>query len=463
MENVRIRIDSALRRKIDSNKCSREQADIMTAEELYNYCPPPKWIKPVPRFYQCLEVLVKIFHQPLPPVVTVRSTSVVMVVYGFVDASGSGFGSTTLVKGNINYRIGTWSSEEDQNSSNWREFENLVCEVEYAGEQGWLNNSSILFATDNEVGESCLYKGNSTSVKLFDLIVRLKLVEMKYGIKVWVTHVAGTRMQSQGTDGVSRGNMRLGVTAGKDMIEFCPWAKNPLEASPILKGWVKKWAGEQSIFLSTRDWFLRGHDITGGFYNDKKFWYPTISPGTYVWYPPPAAADVCLEELRKARMKRKGSLHIVIIQKLMTPIWRKQLNKAADCIFSIPASHSFWPAINHEPLIVALIFPYLPFRPFQLKGTPKMFYMGRKLSKMFQEDQVDTGDFLLKFLLEVRNFQTMPEGLVWKMLYFGQPPPFSCELENNQNSRRKQRTSRRRKDDSRSEVEAKRSKPARLS
>ena len=83
---------------------------------------------------------------------------------------------------------------------------------------------------------------------------------MKFGIKILVTHVAGTRMQVQGTDGVSRGNMRTGVTAGKDMIEFCPWAKSPLEVSPSLKSWVESWSGEQSIFLSPKDWFIRGHD-----------------------------------------------------------------------------------------------------------------------------------------------------------------------------------------------------------
>ena len=53
-----------------------------------------------------------------------------MVIYGFVDASGSGFGSTILVKGEVHYRIGTWISEESKNLSNWREFENLVIEVE---------------------------------------------------------------------------------------------------------------------------------------------------------------------------------------------------------------------------------------------------------------------------------------------------------------------------------------------
>ena len=77
-------------------------------------------------------------------------------------------------------------------------------------------------------------------------------------------------MQHQGTDGVSTGSMKLGVVAGKDMIDFCPWAKNPLEVSPSLKSWVKSWAGEDTIFLQPKDWFVRGHDINGGYYDDKK-------------------------------------------------------------------------------------------------------------------------------------------------------------------------------------------------
>ena len=79
---------------------------------------PPSTVTPVPRFHQCLDVLERIFDEDLPPVVNVRSTSCLVLVYGFVDASGSGFGSTLLVKGKVKYRIGTWSSAEDSNSSN---------------------------------------------------------------------------------------------------------------------------------------------------------------------------------------------------------------------------------------------------------------------------------------------------------------------------------------------------------
>ena len=144
--------------------------------------------------------------------------------------------------------------------------------------------------------------------------------------------------------------------------------------------------------------------------------------------PPAAAADVCLEELRKARMKRKTSTHVVIIQRLMTPTWLKQLNKAADCIFTIPAIHEFWPSHNYEPLVVAILFPYLNHRPYQLTGTYKMLYMGRNLSQVFKENQVDGGDILFKFLREIRQLQSMSENMVWKMLYYGKSAPFPCEL-----------------------------------
>ena len=414
--------------KVERGRLTRKEADNLMSE--INHCQPttPLNVILVPRFHLCMKFLKGMFEGEKPPVVDVRSSSCTVMIYGFVDASGSGFGSTLLMKGNVKYRIGTWSNKEDQNSSNWREFENLVCEFEQAGEKGWLKNSLLLLATDNQVVESCLYKGNSTSPKLYDLIVRFKLAEIKFGVRVLVTHVSGKRMQVQGTDGVSRGSLRSGVSLGEDMLAFCPWSKDPVETNPSLKSWINKWTENKAIFLQPKDWFVRGHDINGGVYNDKRFWYPTITSGIYVWSPPAAVADACLEELRKARMKRKQSTHIVVIQRLMTPIWLKQLNKAADCIFTIPAIHDFWPSNNYEPLIVAVLFPYLTHRPYQLKGTYKMLHMGRSLSQVFKENKVDGGDILFKFLLETRKLQTLPESMVWKVLYFGRQTPFSNDL-----------------------------------
>ena len=78
------------------------------------------------------------------------------MIYGFVDASESGFGSKVLIKGMINYLIVTWSSTKEKNSSNCREFENLVFKVEMAGKRGWLDGSTFILATENVVVESAL-------------------------------------------------------------------------------------------------------------------------------------------------------------------------------------------------------------------------------------------------------------------------------------------------------------------
>ena len=216
-----------------------------------------------------------------------------MLIYGFVDASGSGFGSTLQERDKIHYRIGTWSSIEENNSSNWREFENLVCTVEEAGKKGMLSGSTVLLATDNSTVEAALYKGNSSSEKLFDLVVRLRNAELRSSCKLLVTHVSGKRMIAQGTDGVSRGNLREGVAVGEAMISFCPWAKSALEVNSNLWTWVKLWAPNNIELLEPKDWFERGHDILGGHRDKAGHWYAKYKKGSYLWAPPPAAADAC--------------------------------------------------------------------------------------------------------------------------------------------------------------------------
>ena len=68
----------------------------------------------------------------------------------------------------------------------------------------------------------------------------------------------------------------------------------------------KSWFGAESELLEPEDWFEKGHDLTGG-YNKDGFWYTTARKGTFLWCLPPAIADVALEQLRIARIKRQQS------------------------------------------------------------------------------------------------------------------------------------------------------------
>ena len=90
----------------------------------------PKFVKPVARFYSCLKALESLFEPDLPPIVPMRSKSVYLIAYGFCDASGTGFGSTIAKDNDINYRMGVWGKGDEGESSNWKEFENLVCALE---------------------------------------------------------------------------------------------------------------------------------------------------------------------------------------------------------------------------------------------------------------------------------------------------------------------------------------------
>ena len=126
---------------------------------------------------------------------TACRTKVFMLTYGFVDASDSGFGGTVDRDGVVSYRMSIWGTDEDTESSNWKEFCKLVDTLETEATHGGLKGSLVILAIDNSTVESCLYKGNSSSPKLFELIMRLKNLELHAGVRFVVSHVSGRRMK----------------------------------------------------------------------------------------------------------------------------------------------------------------------------------------------------------------------------------------------------------------------------
>ena len=84
------------------------------------------------------------------------------------------------------------------------------------------------------------------------------------------------------------------------MLDFIPLDVSALDRTELLKPWLHSWMGKDLEFLSPSDWFRRGHDHSGGSYDQQGFWRHKCVKGSYVWSPAPAAADVALEELRKA-------------------------------------------------------------------------------------------------------------------------------------------------------------------
>jgi hypothetical protein len=407
-----------VREKLDKQEISEDEAQTALEARIPQGDPPPRKIKGVLRLAQDLGALWELLSSSVPPEVNVRSSLIITILYGFADASGMGFGSTVLGTDGTRYRIGVWDKDTESESSNFREFENVVEALEDEARRGTLRGAVIYLCTDNSTVEAALYKGNSSSVKLFELVVRVRKLEMHQDARILVSHVSGERMKAEGTDGASRGQLKEGVTIGENMLDFIPWNLLAPQRLENLKPWLLSWIGDDAEFIDPAGWFTRGHDQLGGSYDHLGFWHHTIAPGKFIWTPPPAAADVALEELRKARLKRQDSTHFFVCPRLLTPEWLKQLWKAADMIVSIPVGTPGWPTDMFEPLTIGIIFPFLPCRPWQFKGTPKMFFLARQVHKMFKEKILDPGSFLRELLLECGRIFAMPADVVRRVLYF---------------------------------------------
>lgn len=350
---------------------------------------------------------------------SLRSKSVVRVVFGFGDASGSGLGLTFNSGPGFTFRIGVWGSLDQDESSNWKEFTNVVESLEEEGKTGNLENTELFVFTDNTTVEACSFRGSSSSPKLLDLIIRLlRVLSLTTGAKLNIFHVAGTRMIAQGTDGVSRGCLTQDVMAGESMCTFIPIHQPATKRSQEPEPWIRSWSGEDSIHLTEMEWFEGGYDIVG-WSRDGLIEKPIINEGrTYLWCPPPFAADMAMAEMRRARIKRQTSAHVFVCPRLCSHLWLKQLHKASDIVFQVPPNQMYWPKSMHEPLLIGILFPFVRSKPWQLRGSPKMHEMGRKLRGMYAEEKVDAGNILCQLWKRCIGIRNMLENVVRKVLLF---------------------------------------------
>ena len=104
---------------------------------------PPRSVRAVNRLAWDLRALLTLFDAVSPAVRIIRPANLLSVIYGFGDASGSGFGSSFTHVGGFLYRVGVWGSDADDESSNYRELRDLVKAVEVEAEVGNLSATEL--------------------------------------------------------------------------------------------------------------------------------------------------------------------------------------------------------------------------------------------------------------------------------------------------------------------------------
>jgi hypothetical protein len=76
----------------------------------------------------------------------------------------------------------------------------VVDGLEQQIKSGRIVGAEVFLFTDNSTAESVCCKGNSSSRKLFELMLRLWKLEMEAQLILHAVHVAGTRMTEEGGD-----------------------------------------------------------------------------------------------------------------------------------------------------------------------------------------------------------------------------------------------------------------------
>ena len=157
--------------------------------------------------------------------------------------------------------------------------------------------------------------------------------------------------------------------------------------------------------------------------NEFGLWCPETRAGKRIWAPPPGAAEVAIEQLRLARLKRTQSTHVFICPRLLSPLWRRHLYQVADCVVEISVGQSFWSADMHEPLVCGICFPFILHRPWQLRQTPALLGVARMLQRMWRTEEGGTGIILQQLCASAWSLGTLSPSMVWRVLH-GSPLPF---------------------------------------
>jgi hypothetical protein len=134
----------------------------------------------------------------------------------------------------------------EEHNSNFFELANPVHALEDLHAAGELAGHEIFMLTNNTTAEAAHYHGTTKNGKqLFDLVLRLRKIEMEGDCPIILVHVAGEIMIWQGSDELSRGDKNAGVMSGEEMMSFVPLHLQAVDRSDELLPWIWCWCGDK--------------------------------------------------------------------------------------------------------------------------------------------------------------------------------------------------------------------------
>ena len=167
----------------------------------------------------------------------VRAQSSGTLVPTFGDGSGTGTGGTIMLPDQpLTMWKGQWAPTVFAFSSNWKEITTLVLTLDHlsATDPDAVKGTTLFYFTDNSATYWICQKGSSKHPHLHEQVLKIRALETKMRCQLWVVHVPGKVMITEGTDGLSRG---IWITSLHKQIPrevLLPGIFAPLPFDPIL-------------------------------------------------------------------------------------------------------------------------------------------------------------------------------------------------------------------------------------
>ena len=99
------------------------------------------------------------------------------------------------------------------------------------GKKKWLDVREVFVCTNNMVPESIAVTGSSRTETLYDVVVRIRFLCMRYRCQVRFICFTGTQMVVQGTNVLFRGSLYKRVMNVKPMLLFISLGGSVLKSS----------------------------------------------------------------------------------------------------------------------------------------------------------------------------------------------------------------------------------------
>jgi hypothetical protein len=87
------------------------------------------------------------------------------------------------------------------------------------------------------------------------------------------------------------------------------------------------------------------------------------SLGNFVWNVPPAAAEVVVEQLGFARLKRPEAMHMIVVLRLMTGRWKRHLTCGTDGYARLDDQEVWDISSHYEPVLIYFCLLYRNANP----------------------------------------------------------------------------------------------------